>query len=171
LKKTAFGIAFGGVLAAVSVILIMLGAVFPYISLALAAAAGVLLVTAVFEIGAGGSLLIYAAVGVTAMLLAPSKDAAIFYIFFFGHYPVIKSQIERLKSKILQWVVKLLLLNACAVAAYYAFILLFGLPGAVAKYGLLVIAVFLNIVFVVYDIAVSRLIVTYVYRIRKRFTK
>jgi hypothetical protein len=102
-----------------------------------------------------------------SLLLPSSKDAAIYYIFFFGHYPIIKSFLEKIKNKPLKWAAKLVIFNACVWAALFVSIKLMGIPDDMLKYGYIVTAVLLNVTFVVYDIAVSRLIMLYNYRLRK----
>jgi cellulose synthase/poly-beta-1,6-N-acetylglucosamine synthase-like glycosyltransferase len=171
IRPTA-AVTLGGVLAALSLVLMLLVNLLPTADLALPALAGVLLIAAVIEMGRKWSLLIYAAVGLLSLLLLADKTAAVFYILFFGHYPIVKSLIERIRVKPLQWLVKFLVFNVCGVAAYYIADLLTGVHGsALQKFGLLLIFVLMNVTFLIYDFALSRLAATYVYKIRKRFFK
>ena len=172
IRPTA-AVTLGGVLAALSLVLMLLVNLLPSATdLALPALAGVLLIAAVIEMGRKWSLLIYAAVGLLSLLLLADKTAAVFYILFFGHYPIVKSLIERIRMKPLQWLVKFLVFNVCGVAAYYIADLLTGVHGsALQKFGLLLIFVLMNVTFLIYDFALSRLAATYVYKIRKRFFK
>jgi hypothetical protein len=165
--KRTFAIALGGMLAALSIVLMFFAMLFPFAQLVLPAMAGILLVCAVFEMGEGWAFLIFVAVGILSLLLPSSKDAAIYYIFFFAHYPIIKSFLEKIKNKPLKWAAKLVIFNACVWAALFVSIKLMGIPGDVLKYGYLVTAVLLNVTFIIYDIAVTRLILLYNYRIRK----
>lgn len=158
-------------LAALSVALLFLSNFISVASLALSAIAGVLLIPAVIEASAGWAFMIYGVVSILSLLLLGDKSSALFYIFLFGHYPIVKNAIERkLQNKPLQWVIKLLFQNVCA---FIAMLITYKVTGvgddSLFKNGLLVTAILFNVTFVLYDIALSRLIVTYVYRIRKIF--
>lgn len=170
-RKTHY-IALGGVLAALSLVLMLLSAVVPIAELVLPAMAGILLICAVCEMGEGWAFLIFVAVGLLSILLLPSKSTAIYYIFFLGHYPILKSFIERIKNKPLQWAAKLVLFNICAAASLYLVITFFGVPQNMFKYGgYPVLALILNAAFVIYDIALSGLVAVYVTRLKKILNK
>jgi hypothetical protein len=170
-NKKANIVALGGMLTAMSLLLMLLTRVIPFSEQALPAIAGVLLISAVLEAGAGWAFVIYLAVALLSLFFAFQNGAALYYILFFGHYTIIKSYIERIKIKPLQWVVKILLFNVCAVASYYAMIAVTGIPDALTKYGLPITLGLINVVFILYDIALSRLVVMYVTRIRKNFKR
>lgn len=160
-------VAFGGMLAAVSLLLMLLTRAVPFSEMALPGIAGVLLIFAVMEMGAGWALVIYVAVSLLSLLVAFENGAALYYILFFGLYPIVKNYVERIPLRPAQWAVKLAVCNACAAAVYFATVKLFGAPGLVARYGAVLVLIAVNVVFFVYDYALSRLIVLYVYKIRK----
>ncbi|HCB99625.1 MAG TPA: hypothetical protein DEP42_00140 [Ruminococcaceae bacterium] len=161
-------VALGGVTAALSLIFLFLGSVVPIAQMIMPAIAGLLLIVIVGEVSSiKWAWVIFAAVSILAALLCPDKGVVIYYIFFFGHYPLLKRSIERFQNRVCQWVLKFLLFNACLTAAYFITVQLFGLPNGVVKYGYLLILVLLNIAFVLYDIAVTRLITVYFLRFRR----
>jgi hypothetical protein len=164
-------VALGGMIAAVSVVLMLLTVYIPLLEQALPALAGVLLIAAVIETGTGWAFVIYTAVGLLSLLFAFQNGAAFYYILFFGQYTIVKSFIERIPQKPLQWVVKIILFNVCAVAVYFVVLLVAGLPQNVFVYGYPVTIALINVMFIVYDIALSRLVVTYRTRIRKLFRR
>jgi hypothetical protein len=166
-EKRANIVALGGIIAAMSLVLMLLSRLIPFTEMALPALAGVLLISAVLEAGAGWAFVMYIAVGLLSLFFALSNGAALYYILFFGHYTIIKSFVERIPNKPLQWVVKLLIFNVCAVAVYFMMTVFVGLPEKLFNYGMPVLLVLINAVFILYDIALSRLIVTYFHRIRK----
>ena len=168
-NRQARGAALGGVIVALSVVLLMMASIFPLADLLLPALAGILLVAVVLELDVRWAWCVFAAVCLLGFLLSPDRTSVIYYLFFFGHYPLLKNYIERLHSKILQWVLKLPLFNVCAIAAYLLIIKLFGVSENVGRYGYPVLLALMNAAFILYDIALSRLIVTYFYRIRKMF--
>lgn len=154
-------------LAALSLLLMLLTRAVPFSEMALPAVAGVLLIFAVMEMGAGWALVIYAAVSLLSLLVAFENGAALYYILFFGLYPILKNYVERIRTRPLQWAAKLALFNLCAVALYFLTARLFGMPQAIARYGLALAVAVVNVTFVIYDFALSRLIVLYVYKIRR----
>lgn len=170
MKKT-YAVALGGIIAALSVVIMFFAAIFPIADLVLPGIAGVLLIAAVYEIGEGWSFLIFAAVSLLSLLLPSDKNAAVYYIFFLGHYPIVKSYIERIKNKYAVWALKLLVFNICAAAAVFVIIKISGMPDNLLKYNFALVAtayaVLMNVTFVVYDIAVSRLAVLYSLKLRK----
>lgn len=166
-NRRAHGVALGGMLTALSLILLLAAGIVPAGELVFPAICGILLVVVVFELNVKWAWSIFTAVSLLGLLLCPSKSVVIYYIFFFGHYPLVKSYVERLHSRVLQWVLKILLFNVCSISAYWLIVHLFGVSDVVTRYGYLLLLVLANTAFILYDIAVSRLIVTYVYHIRK----
>ena len=168
-NRNTFYVALGGLVTAVSII-IMLFTVIPNVTIALPALAGVLLIAVVMEIGPKWAFLIYAAVSILSLLLSPDKEAAVFYIAFFGHYPILKRFLEGIPAKWVQWLCKFLLFNACMTASYLILVFVMGAPqefkGALYLSGL---AVLFNATFFIYDFALTRLVVLYQNKIRKMF--
>ena len=167
--------ALGGIVAALSVTLMFLTAVIPTLTYALPAAAGVLLIVMVIDVGKKWAFGVYAAVSILALLLLPDKEAAVMYVFFFGHYPILKAILEEKCRGVLLWVCKFLLFNVSVVAAYLVILYVFQIPfeemekyGRFAVWGLLALG---NVVFVVYDIALTRLVTVYMLKWRKAFRK
>ena len=87
--------ALGGILAALSLVLMFLFAIFPSATIAAPAVASILLIFAVLEMGKGWAFGIYVAVSLLAMLVVPTKEAAVLYVVFFGYYPILKALIEK----------------------------------------------------------------------------
>ena len=171
----------GALLSAMSVALISFGALLETLDLSMAAIASFACVFAVIELKGMYPWLMYAVSGIISILLMPQSMAGWFYLLFFGYYPMLKEKFERLKKPV-AWVLKLILLNAailiCAVIVYFffmgsgeglleAFEYVFGNVGGVAVVAVLYLLV--NVVFVVYDIALTRLISFYIFKLSKRF--
>lgn len=165
--KRTYYVALGGMLAALSAALMFFSALFPIAELVLPGLAGILLICAVCEMGEGWAFLIFAAVSILSFLLPTDKDAAVYYVFFLGHYPIIKSFIERIKNRVLRWIAKLAVFNVCVGLALYVTVLIFGFSGKALNYGYPLLALLLNVTFVIYDFALSGLVRLYYGRIRK----
>lgn len=152
-------------LTALAVVLVWLASVMPRGGLVLVAVAGLLVAAVVIECGTAWALLHYAAVSILSLLLVPVKTMALWYVFVLGHYGVLKSLIERLKNDGLQWVCKLAVFAATLSLFYKLFSVAFAAALPDAGAGVLMLA--LCAVFVVYDLAFSRLIGFYQNRIRR----
>ena len=168
-------IALGGLLTALGVVLMFLTGLIPIGTYALPAIAGVLLIVAVIEIGAKWAWMIYAAVAVLSLLFAADKEAALLFVLFFGYYPVLKSFLERISNKVLSWISKFAVFNVAVVACFFLAVNFLQLPeDSFTVFGIYLPGVFLilgNAVFLIYDIALSGLVATYVEKLHHRVTK
>ena len=167
--------AFGGILTALSVVLMFLTGIIPFLTFALPALAGALLILIVMEIGPKWALCVYAAVSILSLLVVADKEAAMMYAAFFGYYPVIKSFLESKLPRVVEWIVKFLIFNAAMVLAYVIIIFVFGMPlDEMEEFGQYAVPILLgmgNVVFFVYDIALTRVIGAYLHRWRKAFRR
>lgn len=173
----------GAMLAAMGAVLLLLGSLFQVLDLSMAALASFVCIIAVIELGSGWAWMIYGVVGVISVLLRPTSFAPWVYVAFLGYYPIIKEKMEKLKKPV-AWVIKMICFNAalilCCVAVYFMFTAeppanmfdffntLLGVPGAGTAMAIGLYA-FVNFVFVIYDIALTRLISTYIFRLRDKF--
>ena len=168
-------IALGGLLTALGVVLMFLTGLIPIGTYALPAIAGVLLIVAVIEIGAKWAWMIYAAVAVLSLLFAADKEAALLFVLFFVYYPVLKSFLERISNKVLSWISKFAVFNVAVVACFFLAVNFLQLPeDSFTVFGIYLPWVFLilgNAVFLIYDIALSGLVATYVEKLHHRVTK
>ena len=111
-NRTSFRVAFCGVLAALMVVIMLLGTMIPATEYLCPALAGVLSIPVVWEFGGKTSGLLYAAVALLSLILAPNKEAALFFVLLFGWYPLARPKLQHLKAKALRVVLKLVLFNA-----------------------------------------------------------
>ena len=150
-----------GILTALSTALLYLSAFLPSGQLAVTAAAGLFPVAAVIAFGRGAGLLCWAGSSLLGLLLSPEKGLCLLYLLFLGLYPVVKSVLEGLKSRIVEWVCKFAYFNV--VLALFLLVLssvfLPTLPGFLQQTGILFAVC--NVVFFVYDMGLSRLIGIY----------
>ncbi len=175
MMKTTFKVALGGVTAALGLVLMFMTALIPFGTYAFPTFAGMLLVIIVIEVGYGYALITYAATAILSFLLVPDKEAALMYSIFFGFYPIVKSLIERLSSKILQYIIKFALFNACAVASFFIAVNLLSIPeDSYYLFGLnlpVIFLVFGNLFFIIYDICVTRIVTLYLTKWRHKINK
>lgn len=168
--------ALGGILAALSLVLMFLFAIFPSATIAAPAVASILLIFAVLEMGKGWAFGIYVAVSLLAMLVVPTKEAAVLYVVFFGYYPILKALIEkRIHKRALEWTVKILLFSVVMTAAYALMIRFMGIEfEEIDRYGKAAVPVLLGVgavAFVGYDYCLTLFVGEYLRRWQKRFKK
>lgn len=168
--------AIGGIVASLSLVIMLLSAVIPFLEYALPAIAGTLLVVIVIEINKKWALCAYIAVSILSILILANKEAAMMYIAFFGYYPILKPFFEsKIKNTPICWAAKAVVFNAAVVAAYFIIVYVFGLPiEDIEKHGAKMIPVLLlmgNAMFVLYDICITRLVTLYVRKWQKKFRK
>ncbi len=165
-NKKAFHVALGGVLAALSLLLLYLATMMPSGRIGMVAVAGLIPAAGVVSGGLATGFLSYGAAGILAFLLLPDKGCALLYAIFFGLYPMIKSLIERLGKLPLEYILKLAFFNVVLAILLFGFsaFLFPMLPKVLHQ----TIPVFLagNVVFLVYDYGFSKLITFYASRIR-----
>lgn len=161
--------ALGGVLAAGSLAVLWLACVAPSGRVGLAAVAGLFPVVGVLSAGRAAGYLCWAASGILGLILMPDKGIALIYFLFLGLYPVVKSQIESMRRQMLEWTLKLLYFNGALLLMLLVFNRLFlaVLPPWLGTGGVLLFGVG-NLVFVIYDIGLSRLIGLFYHRLGSR---
>ena len=157
-------VALGGVFGALS-LMFMLMTFFPLGTYALPAIAGALLIPVVVEAGVKTGWMVYGAVALLSLLVAPDMQAKVMFIAFFGYYPVLKALLERLRRRAGEWLVKLGIFNLSMVLSYLVMLFFFHLdPEAFVIGGVNVALLFLlagNVVFVIYDMALGSLVTMY----------
>lgn len=155
-------------LAALSVILLLLGSFVEVVDISMAVVASLLCVFAVIEYGGSAPWLVFGVTSILSLLLLPQKTPAVMYLLFFGYYPILKERLEKL-PRLLSWILKEVIFNvALIVMMVLSALLLFS---SETDLTLLYVAFFVvaEIAFPIYDIALTRLISLYLFRLRKRF--
>jgi len=118
-------VAFGGVTAALSIVL-LLGTLFPSLMYALPAFAGIILLPFCLEVGKKWALGVYAVVSLLSLLVVPSWEGKLLFIFFFGYYPIVRLWFD-CWPVVAAWVVKLVIFNGSMLLCYFLLIRFFNL--------------------------------------------
>ena len=166
-------VALCGILAALSLILMVMTAI-PIATYALPAMAGAVLIPVVMEAGVKWGWLAYAAVALLSLLVAPDPEAKVLFITFFGYYPIAKSLLEKMKKRWLEWIVKLVIFNGTMLGSYLLTIFVFHLPTDFELFGVSLPLVFLligNVIFVIYDLALTNVITAYWDRLHPKLSR
>lgn len=153
---------------------VMLVAYFPYLTYAVPAIAGLFVMIIVIELGCKWALLSYFASAILTILFAET-ESKILYICFFGIYPILKCLIEKIAKPYLEMLIKIIVFNICVIGAYFIIskLLMFGYSEIFGniRYGVFALFLFANIVFIIYDFAISKISVLYFQRFRVHVKK
>ena len=180
-SKTTRRVAMCAVFCALAVVMLGLGAVMEVFDITAAAVAALVLLPILLCYGAKYAWLSYAVTAVLGVLLLPQSLATWMFAGLTGFYPIIKQKLDRL-PRILGWTVKLLLLTAVLLLylAVFYFILLGGegsftdafLTGfgesdgtPVVAWAVVILSVF---TYVLFDLLIDRLLVLYYVKWQKR---
>ena len=118
--KTA-KLVFAGLMAALTVAALYLGAALPTGRLGFAALGSLFVFAALWETGLRGAILCCVTAALLGFLLVPEKLAVLFFSLFFGPYPVLRTLAERLRPIWARWAVKLAFLWAALSALMFLF--------------------------------------------------
>ncbi len=170
--KKSYRLALCAVISALSFVMLLLTGLIPIGTYAFPCIAGALLAVIVIEAGYTRAMLVYAVVSVLSFFFVTDKEAALYYTAFLGFYPVLKGLVERIKSKLLQYLIKFSAFNSCVTVAFFVSIYVLLVPKeSFELFSVYLPWVFLllgNAVFFFYDICLTRLITEYVNKWRNK---
>ncbi|WP_367925450.1 hypothetical protein [uncultured Ruthenibacterium sp.] len=167
-------VALGGVFTSLSVVVMLLGGIFPFATFSAPAIAGLLIVPVAIEFGLKMGYILYIAISILSLFIVPDKEMSLIFVFLFGFYPLLKANLERIHSKIIRWSAKIGLFNGCVVCMYSLILFLFPIGAVVEEFEemgtifLLLLLLMGNLAFVIYDIALVKLIGLYCAKMRPK---
>lgn len=170
-RESANRVSLVGMFTTLSLAFLYLSTISPTARLGVTAIAGIFPAGAVVSAGLGAGFFCYAATGILGLLLLPNKSCAVLYLLFFGLWPMLKSLLEHLPNRILEWVCKLLVFNGILAVLLLGLrgLLLPFLPPALDQEWLIFAAG--NVAFLIYDVGFSKLIALYVARVDRVLRK
>lgn len=127
----AASIAFGGVLAALAVVIMSMGTLIPVATYVCPMLSALILQLVLRACGSRIAWAWYGAVAVLSLLLAPDKEAAVVFLAL-GYYPILKPKLDRRKGK---WLFKVLLFNSVILLTYWLMMHLLGFAQLAAEFG------------------------------------
>lgn len=131
MKKTpAAVIAFGGMMAAVAMVIMNLVGLIPVATFVCPMFCMIILTLVIRFCGSRIGWAWYGAVAILSALLAPDKEAAAIFVFL-GYYPLLKPDLDKLKCG---FVLKFLFFNTVILLMYWLLINLFGLTQVAQEY-------------------------------------
>ena len=173
--------ALGAMITALSVVVLIPSALQTFVY-TLPAMAGMLTMLAVVEIDKKWAIGSYVATSLIGLLFVANKEAVVYYVAFFGYYPVVKSLLESKLPRAVEYILKLLIFNMSIILSGVALVKLFGMPyndllgidgesAFFTKYALYIMLGLGNLVFILYDVALTRLLTAYLMVWQKKFHK
>lgn len=177
MKDISYRVALGGIVSALCLVCMFLAGVLPALYLLLPMAAGVLLMIIAEEVSISWAWLTYISVSLLSMFITADKEAALIFIMLFGHYPILRFYLQKVKLRLIRAVIKELIFNACAVAYFYVTVFIFGIRemmesmGDFGRYGGLILLIAGNIIFVLYDLNLGAVYKVYLKRFMPKFRK
>lgn len=171
MKKTV-KLALSSVIAALSVVFMVLTGLIPIGTYAAPCFVGFFLAIIVLEAGYSYSVSVFVVVSVLSFLLSSDKEACLYYTAFFGIYPILKGLIERVSKVYLQYILKFLTFNISMILTFFVSIYVLMIPKeSFEVFGFYLPWAFLlagNFIFIIYDIAFTRIISTYAIKWREK---
>ena len=175
--KQSYKIALGGLIMALSIVIMALTTVIPIASFAFPAVAGVLLILLILELNKKWALLVYIGVSILSVFVSSDHTAIISYIAFFGYYPILKEVIEKMRKPLFEWIIKYIVFNLALLLGVGLTLLIFGKELLMLEYkgfgevGIAGLVLGCNAIFAFFDIALTRLITFIIIRILPIFRK
>lgn len=138
--------------------------------------AGVFFIIPAIEFGTKWGFLCYGVTAVLSLVLPTEKEALIVFIGMLGYYPILKMVIERIGRRALEILLKLVAFNVATVASYAVIIKLLGVnPFQIGNLGTTVVELLFlvagNVVFLILDHALTKVILLYFIKFRKPVRK
>ena len=151
-----------------AVVVLYMATFIPTMRLTMAAIAALFVAVCVIEGGLKYGALCFVATSILGFLIVPDRVAALLFITFFGAYPLVKSIAERQKSQVIAWVVKLVVF--LAILTLYMTLLreLIFLAILAEDWAWWIVYGAGALIFIVYDIGMSKLIGLYLVRIHRQ---
>ena len=150
-------------LAALSITLLFLGSIIWAFTFVAPLVSSVIIIIISDVANKRNALITYAAVSIISVLFLPDKECALTYVFFFGYYVLIREYLEKIKPKALGFLVKALIYNAGIISSQLILIYVFGIPfeGFWGIWGAVILLLVANLVFVFYELMLSRVLILY----------
>lgn len=176
-KKISYKVSLGGIVAALCLTMMFLTAVFPPLNMTLPLFAGMLISVVAIEVSPSWALVTYIVVAILSFFITPDKEAAIFFSVLFGYYPVLKDAVDKMKAKLISFIIKLAVFDAAMILIYYITIYVFGTVDIFEEFGFLgdvmipVLLIVMNLIFFLYDYCLTVTMQAYIKWFRPTFLR
>lgn len=171
--KNSKVIAYSGVATALSVVMLFLGSIVWVLGYTMPLVASLILIVLLESVSKKSALLTFVSTSVISFILLNDKECVLLYVLFFGYYPLIRDKLNDIKPKFLSYLLKFVSFNAAMVLTQILCVYVFGIPfdDMFGKWGIVVFALCLNLVFVVFDKLYTLLLRLYRIKLKKKVEK
>ena len=160
-------VALSGVLTALCFVFLFVGSLFQTLDLSAAALGSLVILVALIELGKGWASGVYFSASVLSIILLPSKSVALVFVLFSGFYPILKEALNRIKPLFLSYFVRILCFNTALSLIIFLSTAFIPENDEMIGFGI-VIYLLGNITFLVYDLAIERVALVYIIRIKPK---
>ena len=152
-------------MAALCVVILSIGSIIESLDSSLAMIAGLVVMLVATEYTDRVGVLVFLCSGIVSLFL-PLKTPAVFYLVFFGWYPMVQKKIHLLPP-LLSRIVKFLVVNFGLALLYLISAFVLSIP---FQWNLItaLTVVLANVCFVLYDTLLDRFLIWYFVKLRKR---
>ena len=177
MRDKSYRVALGGIISALCLVTMFLAGIISALYLVLPLIAGVLLLIIVEEVSISWALLTYISVSLLSIFITADKEAALIFIMLFGHYPILRFYLQKIRFKPLRFLLKQSVFNACALGFFYITVYVFGIKQMIedmndfGRYGSYALLAVCNVIFILYDLNLDTVYKVYIKRIMPRFKK
>lgn len=161
-----------GMMTALCVVIMLPSSVIPVLTYVAPMLTGAVICAVCVLAGRKRAFAVYAAAGVLSMIILTDKEAALFFVLFFGYYPIVREPLSKL-GRGASILLKLLIFNVSVVLASLLAVYVFLVPAEeFTELGAVTIPLYLavgNGVFLLYDYSLAKynpIIKRFVSRIR-----
>lgn len=172
--KNSLKIAFCGIVSALSVVMMFMGGIIVLLAYIMPMLCGVLILMVKKTFGTSAAWITYVSTSVLSFILVSDRECMLMYVMFFGFYPIIKSGLEKIRSRLLSNILKLLIFNALMAAAQLVLIYVFMIPFDDGESNVLLLVLFivlLNLLFVTYNLLLNKFFIIYQKKLEPRLKK
>lgn len=175
MKNISYRVALGGIVSALCLLCMFLAGIMPMFYLILPMIAGILMMITAEEVSISWSWLTYVSVSILSLFITADKEAALVFIMIFGHYPIIRIYIQKIKTGFIRFIIKEAVFNICASAFFYVTVFLFGIDEMLddmhelGRYGAMILLGAANIMFILYDFNLGAVYTIYLKKLMPKF--
>ncbi len=158
MHDVSYRVALGGIVSALCLLTMFLAGIIAPLYIVFPMISGCLMMIIATEVSRGWAALTYIAVSLLSLLVTFDKEAALLFILFFGHYPILRLYLQKIRFGLLRRILKFLIFNGCILAYFFITVYVFGLDqmleemGDFGKYGSLIMLVLADVIFILYDL-------------------
>jgi hypothetical protein len=134
---------------------------------------GLFMIILVKSVNKKSAWTVFIATSLISLILMPDKECAMTYLFFFGYYPIIKDNIDKIKSKILLWITRVIIFNVAIVSSQLICIYVLGIPfdNIFGVWGVVLLLFGANLIYFVYEKLICATQIIYIRKYKNKIDR